>query len=232
MSHKPSEYPIQLGVGLPAYGSKLDVGHAAMWVGFGAALASSSERFALRMFAHYHVNGIALCRNTIVYDAIQAGCDWVLMVDADTFHAAKADAIGDAGVDILQMIIDAHRHGAAVVGAPVRGRQIENRQGAVCVQVADGAAWRAPSLAQLSGRLLRIDRIGAAFLAVNLRWLVHHWPEPPWFVMEDCFEGRPRHGRGEDYYFCDGVRARGGMILCDGRFVPSHVDRRRLVGED
>lgn len=218
---------IRLGVGLPCYGSKLDVGHAAMWLGLGVALASTQDKFALRMFADYHVNGIELCRNTVVFDAIEAGCDWVLMVDHDTFHASKVDAIGDAGVDVLQMIMDGERRDAALIGAPVRGRQVDNP--AICVQTRVGDAWRAVSLAEVQGRVLDVERIGAAFIAVNLTWLRTCWPNPPWFAMTYNFTGRPRYQAGEDYFVCDGVRARGGTVLCDGRFVPEHVAGRKLV---
>jgi hypothetical protein len=50
--------------------------------------------------------------------------------------------------------------------------------------------------------------------------------------MEHDYTARPRNARGEDYSICDGIYRRGGVVLCDGRFVPAHVDRRRLVGED
>jgi hypothetical protein len=220
---------LKLGVALPAYGSKLDVGHAAMWFGLGVAMASTQDKFTLHSFADYHVNGIDLCRNTILFDAIESGCDWVLMVDADNYHAAKADAIGDAGVDILQMILDGQRQEAAMVGAPVRGRGVGDT--GVCVQNKIKDGWQAVSLEALKGQAVPVDRIGAAFIAVNVNWIKACWTKPPWFLMDHNFEGRPKHGRGEDYFFCDGIRDRGGIVLCDGRFVPEHVDRRKLVGE-
>ena len=245
---------IHLGIGIPCYGSKLDVGHAAMWLGMGAALATTQHLFKLTMMADYHINGIDLCRDTILWDAAQAGCDWVLMIDADTFHraapasgghgaAVAIDAIGDVGVDLLQMILDADRFEEAergpctvgLIGAPVRGRGVGDA--GVCVQ---DAQLQPLTLAALRGQITPVYRLGGACIAVNLRWLRQHWPVGPWFRMVhapgdlreiEAGTGRPHHGRGEDYDFCEGIHQRGGRVLCDGRFVPEHVDRRRLVGE-
>jgi hypothetical protein len=264
--------PIKLGIALPAYGFKLDVGHAAMWLGLGAALQMTGDKFALTMFTEYHINGIDLCRNTAVYDAMKAGCDWLFMVDADTFHhsgGADAAAIADAGVDILQMIRDADRgmttvidregeghlqpiqmppnNGIGLIGAPVRGRGVGDN--GVCVQRRRGifasTGYSEPepdadarsyvgdqlSLDEIGGRILPVARIGGACIGVNCAWLRKHWPQGPWFMMEHDYTGRPKNARGEDYWICDGVWNRGGVVLCDGRFVPEHVDRRKLVGE-
>jgi hypothetical protein len=260
---------IKLGIALPAYGSHLDVGHAAMWLGLGAALLDARDKVTLTMFTEYHINGIDLCRNTILYDAMQAGCDWVFMIDADTFHRSTgeggvADAIGDAGVDIIQMIRDADRGEIAVqvaegvvlrsikmppgrftdpvvalVGAPVRGRGDE--QG-VCVHKLRSAErgdepgydhWADGSMAleDIVGKIQPVARIGGACIAVNCGWFRRFWKKGPWFEMVHNYEERPKNARGEDYSICDGIYKRGGVVLCDGRFVPSHVDRRRLVGE-
>lgn len=264
---------IKLGIGLPAYGFHLDVGHAAMWLGVGAALLQAHDKVKLQMFNEYHINGIDLCRNTIVYDAMQAECDWVLMIDADTFHRSTgangvADAIGDAGVDIIQMIRDAHRGEAmvidyekreghvrpipmppgrftepsiALVGAPVRGRGVGDT--GVCVQALKSAErgdepgydhWctgEPMPLEDLVDKIQPVGRIGGACIAVNCNWLRQHWRQGPWFEMQHDYRERPKNSRGEDYSICDGIYKRGGVVLCDGRFVPAHVDRRRLVGE-
>lgn len=262
---------IKLGIGLPAYGSKLDVGHAAMWLGLGAALLDARDKITLTWFSEYHINGIDLCRNTIVYDAMAAGCDWVFMIDADTFHHSAgsggiADAIGDAGVDIIQMIRDADRGqyphwtgdrhvltpvamppgrftepSIALVGAPVRGRGVGDT--GVCVQGLKSAErgdepgyehWctgEPMALDALAGKVQPVGRIGGACIAVNLEWMRRHWSKGPWFEMAHDYSERPKNARGEDYSICDGIYKRGGVVLCDGRFVPAHVDRRRLVGE-
>jgi hypothetical protein len=243
---------IKLGIGVPCYGSKLDVGHAAMWLGLGAALGISQDKFKLQWMSEYHINGIDLCRNTIVYDAMKAGCDWVFMIDADTFHRSTGDdgvcdAVGDAGVDIIQMIRDADRgqvavgdglvafaspESVALVGAPVRGRGVGDN--GVCVQIFSGhgrGQMRPAQLDEVIGKVQPVARIGGACIAVNCGWFRKHWPQGPWFEMEHDYTERPRNARGEDYSICDGIYTRGGVVLCDGRFVPAHVDRRRLVGD-
>jgi len=259
---------IRLGIGLPCYGSKLDVGHASMWLGFGAALLQANDKIMLTSFIEYQINGIDLCRNTIVHDALTVGCDWVFMIDADTFHSSTgtgglADAIGDAGVDLVQMIRDADRGqyphwtgdkhelrpiplppnttGVALIGAPVRGRGVGDS--GVCVQALKSALnpdepgydhWctgEPMPLDELRGKVQPVGRIGGACIAVNLGWMRRFWPKGPWFEMVHDYAERPKNARGEDYSICDGIWKRGGAVVCDGRFVPSHVDRRRLVGE-
>lgn len=253
---------IRLGIGLPCYGLKLDIGHAAMWLGLGAALATATDKVTLAMFNEYSINGIDLARNTIVWDAIQANCDWVLMIDADTFHRSTTvdgnpDAIGDAGVDLIQMIRDADRgqfvnadgvlcnipmrpnNGVGLVGAPVRGR---GGNPSVCVQQfghhtdPHGRKWELMNqrhitpLTELRDKVQTVARIGGACIAVNCRWLQQHWRNPPWFEPHHDYSTRPSNGScGEDYSICDGIWHRGGVVLCDGRFAPEHVAGRKLV---
>jgi hypothetical protein len=219
---------IKLGVGIPAYGSSLDVGHAGMWLALGVALVQSQEKFQLASFANYHINGVDLCRNTMMFDAIDAGCDWLLMVDADTYHYAGLEAIGDNGVDVLQMVMDGERAGAAAIGAPVRVRgkstYIYNIRPPDGKDLPPDDVWR--------GRVFEVSHIGAAFAAYNLKWLRKHWPEGPWFMNVPARSGRPRYEIGEDVFFCAQARGLGGTILCDGRFEPKHVGGRKIVGED
>jgi hypothetical protein len=88
------------------------------------------------------------------------------------------------------------------------------------------------ALDDLHGKVQPVWRIGGACIAVNCKWLREHWPKGPWFEMKHDYEGRPKNALGEDYSICEGIWKRNGVVLCDGRFVPDHVDRRRLVGED
>ena len=252
--------PLKLAIAIPAYGSKLDIGHAAMWFGLGASMQQASDKIQPVSFVEYHINGIDLCRNTMIWDALQTEANWCLQVDSDTFYRSGSEAPADTGTDIVQMIRDADRlatpefradgtvalkpvevnfpnSGVAMIGAPVRGRGVGDK--GVCVRklVVDPAtgshsAGAEATLEELANKVQPIGRIGAAFIAVNLDWLRANWPKPPWFVMDHDYSQRPKNARGEDYTFCDGVHERGGVILCDGRFVPSHVDRRKLVGEE
>jgi len=262
---------LRLSIALPAYGLHLDIGHAAMWFGLGASMQQASDKIELASFVEYHINGIDLCRNTAVWDALQTPASHLLMVDADTYHRSSGEAIADAGTDIVQMIRDADRMatpelqvdgshklvpieppkladaylplqhtGVAMIAAPVRGR---GGKSGVCVQklvlerTPAGDIIKRPgealTLGELTGKVQPVGRIGGAFIVISLDWLRTHWPDPPWFVMENAYPqgSRPSNARGEDYTFCDGIYKRNGLVLCDGRFVPSHVDRRRLVGE-
>lgn len=257
---------IRLGIGIPAYTGQLDMGHAAMWLGLGAALADTRDKIELCSMIEYQINGIDLCRNTIVYDALTARCDWVLMVDADTFHRSTdfngtCEAVADAGVDLIQMIRDADRgrfvtgfdaigkpvlldiplldrsNGVGLVGAPVRGRGFGNN--GYCVRVFEelteasrSVKTRPTTVAEIRARVQPVARIGAACIAVNCNWLRAYWPTGPWFEMHHDYSARPVNARGEDYNICDGIWQRGGAVLCDGRFEPKHVARRKLVGED
>ncbi len=49
---------IKLGIGLPAYGAKISMWHAQMWLTLGAALAQSSKRFELRMIGYVDACGV------------------------------------------------------------------------------------------------------------------------------------------------------------------------------
>jgi hypothetical protein len=250
---------IKLGIAIPAYGSQLDVGHAAMWLGLGAALATAQDKFKLHWMSEYHINGIDLCRNVAVYDAMKAGCDWVFMIDADTFHRSTGsggvcDAVADAGVDIIQMIRDADRgqtvvideesregvlqpikmppnNGVGLVGAPYRGRNVGSKGVLVYSRRDPREAYTQVPLDEIVGKVQPVGRIGGGCIAVNCGWLRHYWPQGPWFEMQHDYSERPYNVCGEDYFICDGIYKRGGTVLCDGRFVPAHVDRRRLVGE-
>lgn len=225
---------IKLAVGLPAYGEKIDKSHAGMWLSFGHALAANEDQFDLVGFNEVDGNPVADSRNRIIWDAYAAEADWVLMCDSDTYYRGENDdCLNDgAGLQILQMIKDADRAGAAVVGAPVRARRFPGfartvwmmdkisraPSGRPTMSVADEACY--------AGQLVECARIGGAFLAINLNWLKEKMPDPPWFTHEPIMQG-PRferlHCYGEDVGFCDSVKIKGGKIFVDGRIFPRHV---------
>jgi hypothetical protein len=234
--------PLKIGIGLPVYGGKLDVGHATMWFGLGAQMAATEGRFELAMFTNYDINGIDMCRNVILYDAIENGCDWCLMVDADTFHGGTGDAVGDVGADILQMILDGERWGSCgLIGAPVHGRQVVGEV-PICVFTIQDSVHVRTKLGEVAGKVSPVARIGAAFVALNCNWFRENWKTAPWFTMVNDYvtpqaknatqqHQLPFTRLGEDYFVCDGIRSRGGVVLCDGRFVPEHVEGRQLISK-
>lgn len=233
---------LKIGVVLPAYGGKLDVGHAGMWLQFGYALADNRERFDLVLFSHIDANPVADARNLAIEEGLNVGADWVMMIDSDTYYRGENDdPINDsAGADILRMISEADKLGpdVAMVGAPVRARRWENN---------DRTVWKLDDKPQLLetkpgfrdlktmskapesyylGKLVEVPRIGGAFIAVNLDWIRRECPDPPWSQHEPIAFG-PREQRlrayGEDVGMCDLFRTRNGRILCDGRILPLHM---------
>lgn len=230
---------IKLAVQLPAYGRKIDAGHAGMWLSLGHALASNEETFELVGFDVVEANPVADARNLCVEHALQVEADWLLMVDADTY----CDDLEGCGLALLQMIRDADRQQAAVVGAPVRARQWAGHDRTVwkldevpAIQIpgrpaAKQTMSKAPEAYYL-GKLVETPRIGGACMAVNLGWIRASMPMPPWFTHEPTLLGSREdrlRGTGEDVTFCDMVRIRGGLILVDGRVLPKHVmDGARL----
>ena len=135
--------------------------------------------------------------------------DWLLMVDADNWQYNPGP--------ILQALTDAQSAGAAAVAAPIMTRSGHLN----CFNES-----RKPySRSDVRGKLMPVHRIGTGLMAVNVSWIREHWPwdhKDPWFQFDALTRlGRP-HQLSEDYHFCDGLRARGGELLCDGRFEPAH----------
>jgi hypothetical protein len=230
---------IKLAIALPAYGSHVDVGHAGMWMNFGSALSDNRETFDLVFFGSVDTNPVGDARNLCVQGGLDAGADWVLMVDADTYYRGQHDdAVNDgAGLDILRMVKDAQALGAAMVGAPVRARGWEGHEHTVWMErqahFTVNVRLQIRALPEeFVGKIVECTRIGGAFIAINLRWLNDHMPEPPWFVHEPIMVG-PRADRlkayGEDLSFCDRVRIAGGKIFVDGRILPKHAMRGERI---
>jgi len=222
---------IRLAVGLPAYDARVDVEHCNMWLALGGALLSNEDTFKFAGMTSIAMNPVADARNYLVEGALHSA-DWLLMVDADTYCSGE-----EAGVQILQMVKDAHAEGAALVGAPVRARGWTKHEPTVWMQddvprilsPAQKPAEPTMSIApeeSYRGKLVPCSRIGAAFTALNLGWLRDHMPDPPWYTHEPSMMGSRLNrlrAHGEDGVFCDMVRIRGGVILVDGRITPSHV---------
>jgi hypothetical protein len=151
-------------------------------------------------------------RNRLMRESIKQGAAWALFVDADGCHLDVRD--------IASMLETGEREGAAVIGAPVAMR---GRDGYNAVALDDIKRWHTRE--EMAGKVQPVARIGAGFLALRLGWFVKHWPAQPWFQLE-YREGGSEDGLAEDYYLCDGVRVRGGTVLCDGRFWPQHFQGR------
>lgn len=226
---------IKLGVGSPAYGRTVASRHNRMWREFGHALALSPERFFLLYDNDVDVCGVDVARNTLIEESISVGCDWMLMVDADSWV--------HEGRDLLSMISQADRAGAAVVAAPVRRRDAGNDHPMI-YRLVDapvrmqfdmfGAAGRpmpqpvpVPE-AQFQGAVIEVDAAATAIMAINLGFLRNQRALGliglPWFK----FTYTPQTcsiAASEDLDFCRRVRDAGGTVLCDGRVSTGHRGR-------
>jgi len=212
---------MKIGIGLPAYRSILDVGHAYQWLTLGIELAQQTA-FELLYCQHADLCGIEHARNRLTLSALEDGLDWLVMCDADSYVPARPDD-PSPGKAILRMIAAGQEAGAAMIGAPMVGRnEARPRMNARRFIAND---WRHLSPADVLGRVVEVDRMGTGLVAVNIAWLKEHWPEPPWF-QSVCLPGRELKHIGEDDFFCDEAKKRGGAILCDGRCIPAHSDKR------
>ena len=217
---------IKLGIGLPAYGAKISMWHAQMWLTLGAALAQSSNRFELRMLGYVDACGVDVARNRLVADALERDCDWLLMVDADTWT--------DDGASLLQMISDAERYDAhiavAVVAAAVPRRDPDDTRPTVYRRVI--GTKRAGNDAQehfvyepivvAGDQLMPVDSVGAALMALNLHFL--RGVTPPWFEFK-WHPGDVAPFRSEDHVLCERARAAGWEVLVDPRVNTCHLQR-------
>jgi len=209
---------IRLAYAVPAYRRQVDVGHIQQAMALGATMLALRDKWKLAGFYFTDSCSIDWSRNQILHHACAAGADWLLTCDADTFHGVlPGETAGrNNALDILSMIDHGEQYAAAVIAAPV---PLRNRTG---YNVIDKEDKRLLSLDEFRGKVISVDRIGTAFMAINCGWIRAAWPRQPWFVTQQL-EGEEPAKIGEDISFCDGVRARGGEILAYGLFEPKHL---------
>ena len=205
--------PINVFFGIPAYRGQVHYGHVMQMQSLVASIFLARSKgipLTLRGVMCPESCSVDWARNTLLHHALKDESDWLFTCDADTFYAS--------GNHIVQMIGAGYESGAAVVAAPVRMRGKNSTFNVLKMgegrQLVDPESWK--------GKVIEVDRIGTAFMAINCNWIRQHWPEQPWFVTRQL-PGPVPNKIGEDMTFCDGVRERGGLILADGRFEPHHV---------
>jgi len=214
---------VKIGIGLPAYGSRVFVNHDRMMLSFGHALGTHGDRFVLQHFAALDVPDVAVVRNFLTQAALDAGCDWLLMIDSDTWE--------EDGYHLLQMISTGEKEKAAVIAAPVK-----RRDGIYNYLVKEGEEWLQSRDVRVASAVFPVSRIGTAMWAMNLNWLRSQPDFPlPWF-QKIYYSPKPGERvncddfMGEDYFFCDAVNKCGGKILCDSRFLPKHATGANILG--
>lgn len=196
-------------LGIPAYRGQVHYGHVMQMASLSSAVFMAKGGLSLRGMLFPDTQFVFGGRNRILNISIKDESDWVLMCDADTF-------VADAS-HLVRMVAEAHKTDAAVIASPtkLRGRPGYNVLPAdTHKNLMDADAWK--------GQVIEVDRIGTACMAIRLDWVRNEWPEQPWFEAR-CIPGAEPGVLGEDVWFCDGVKKRGGKILADGRFEPVHV---------
>jgi hypothetical protein len=213
-----TDRPLRIAYAVPAYRRQVDVGHVHQAIALGATLMALSKRYQLAGFYFTDSCSIDWARNQLLHHALKVEADWLLMCDADTFHGALPNETPthNSALDVLSMIAHGAQYAAAVIAAPVKMR---NRHGYNVFDL-DGRKLVDPDL--FRGQVLPVDRIGTAFMAINVGWIRECWPAQPWFVTQQL-PGEEPTKVGEDISFCDGVRSRGGEILAYGLFEPRHI---------
>lgn len=191
--------PLGVMFGIPAYREMVHRGHVIQMMSMVSTVFASRGLISLRGFLSPDSCNVDWSRNSLLYAALKDKSDWLLMMDADTYHR-------DAG-DLFKMVEEGEMQRAAVIAAPVRIRK--------------GTEHNVKGGFDFQGEVKEVDRIGAACMAVNVRWIHDHWPDQPWFATQHKTGPVPSKV-GEDVYFCDGVRERGGKILGHGLFEPIH----------
>lgn len=205
---------LKLAIGCPAYHSQISSGHLKMWLQVGAALARGKDKGEIDpvMIADVDVTGIDKARNILLKAARDAGADWLLMIDADTWVSS--------GVDLIRMIQEAPVD-AAIIGAPVRIREGNaGSHSGVNVFRHHGhgkySVLTDLSVLDLSEPVFPVDAIGAAVMAINLLR-----------IGDSTF--RFENGVSEDLRFCEQVTALGGSIYADARVTTFHVARPKVL---
>jgi hypothetical protein len=208
---------IILGVGLPAYGAKVAMWQVDMWMQLGFALATSETRFELRATPKLDVCGVDVARNRLVEEAIVTGCDWLLLVDADTWH----DEPG-CGYDLLQMVSDADRAGdVGIVAAPVPRRDPNNTD----YMIYDNFPHHMDQKL-FDGKLVECETVATALCALNINFIKKRLT-PPWFTFE--WTGGTTRFTSEDVLFCRKVLVADGKVMVDGRFRAKHLQRPEIL---
>lgn len=205
---------IPLAIGVPAYGGQIVAHQARMWLAIGEALPMFGSRFDLKAFLTVDMAGVQRARNALLAYAMQQGCTWLLMIDADTWvEAHNADNPRAAGYALLRMIDDAAQAGVALVSAPVRIRDEGVGGERLAAFRTEGGARALRTGEPLRG-LQDVDACGAACLAIDLHAVNK---ADAFFRFEDHI--------GEDISFCRQLKAAGFRIALDGRVRTGHLSR-------
>lgn len=240
-----SDRNIRIGFGIPAYGGKVVMQHARMWLTVGHTLAASEHRFTCVLPpATIDVCRVDVARNFLVHRARDAKCDWLLMIDSDTWV--------EDGFALLEMIAEADKHDCAVVVAAVPRRHVKAATATeasssynelmVYRQLSTQAVLRSdknikdmktvpffnptypPDYTKRGEHLIEVAGAATACMAINMS------------DVEDMLEDDEPMFRftkylSEDLDFCERITNNGGSVVFDPRVTAYHLNRAEtLVG--
>lgn len=146
---------------------------------------------------------IAAARNSIVAQALHAGCTHLMMMDTDQIYPP----------DCLTKLLS---HQKDIVGVRVHRRwppfDVVMMRGEV------GRYRHVPDDECFSGELVEVDATGTGCLLINTRVFLD--VPQPWFEFEKTDDGRPV---GEDIAFCAKARRAGYRIFVDTSIEVGHL---------
>jgi GT2 family glycosyltransferase len=183
-----------------------------MAMALGAELVKKSDVIKLIMIGDVDVCGIERARNILLAHAMLNECDWLLMVDSDTWV--------EPGSDLLRMIVEAPDD-AALIGAGVRTRSPEANLNVYRWNAdqrkhesykPEGMVWQ---------RYFQCDAIGGAVIAINLHRIGDVDFRTYYYEDGDSIS--------EDLNFCKRLREKGEKIYCDPRIKTFHINKPTVL---
>jgi len=154
----------------------------------------------------------------LMFDAMYTfKADWLIIMGSDQWATRQNEFS-----HVVEMLAVGDKHKAAIIGAPV---PLSAGGGGYNIQVVKDEPF---GHGIPPNKVFDVDRIGSGFAAYSCNWFRARWPEctpeEPWFQSFPKWKDtKTRVDRyGLDYYICDKVREKGGLILCDSRVAISH----------
>lgn len=146
------------------------------------------------------VPSISVARNSLVKQALDANCDYVLFLDTD--HVVESPAHPNMAISSLHSVINKSKDkysetykDARIVSASYRAKQKTGFNYAMWMKVPDNTIIGFSPVTEWTGNWIKVDVIGFGFCLIDI--MVFKEIPPPWFVWNEG--GNP----SEDFYFCE-----------------------------
>lgn len=152
------------------------------------------------------VPSISVARNTLVKQALDTNCDFILFLDSD--HVAENPDNPNIALNSLYNVINkskdknsvGYKDGRIASGL-YRAKQKNGLNYAMWMKANDGINKGFVSVPQWTGNWIKVDVIGLGFCLIDI--MVFREIHPPWFVWNDP------NGISEDFYFCERAKEYG-----------------------